>query len=347
MLDYDYTRNAIRSRAEMNDWHARHGEPVLEPELPIIDAHHHIWTHPGREYSAEDMLANANLGHNIVATVFIEGSSQHLSDGPVELRPTGETGFVVRNVSCLPEKGDRIAAAIVGHADLRLGKGLAPVLDAHIALAGGRFRGIRQHLRWDASGIGMFGRADPAHLAADAAFRAGFSLLASRQLSFDAWAFHHQLDEIADLARAFPDTTVIVNHVGGPLGVGPYSNRRNEIFLEWREGIKALAGCPNVAMKLGGLGMLYYGFGFHRRDTPPNSLDLASAWRPYVMTCIDCFGVGRCMFESNFPVDGQSTSYLVLWNAFKRITKDFTAEEKLDLYCRSAASAYKITSTKF
>lgn len=345
--NYDFTRNAVRSRAEMADWHARYAEPVLEADLPIVDAHHHIWTHSGREYSAEDVLADTNAGHNIVASVFIEGSSEHLKDGPAAMRPTGETVFVLREVSRLPTKRDRIAAAIVGHADLRLGERLAPVLDAHIELAGGRFRGIRHHLRWDAAGIGMFGRADPAHLASDASFRTGFSLLSSRQLSFDAWAFHHQLGEIVDLAQSFPETTIIVNHVGGPLGVGPYSNRRSEIFLEWRESIKSLARCPNIVMKLGGLGMLYYGFDFHRREMPPSSIELALAWRPYIVTCVDYFGVERCMFESNFPVDGQSCSYSVLWNAFKRITENFSGEDKRHLYSECASRIYNTKGIKY
>ncbi len=219
------------------------------------------------------------------------------------------------------------------------------VLEAQLAVGGGRFRGIRYGVAWDGSdAVGKFAsRVIPPHLARDPRFREGFAQLGSLGLSFESWQYHPQLPDAIDLARAFPDTTIILNHVGGVLGVGPYAGRRQEILAGWRKDIVELAKCPNVNVKLGGIGMTSFGFDFHERDVPPSSEELAAAWRQYIEPCIEAFGASRCMFESNFPPDKQSCGCTELWNAFKRITAGATAAEKTALYSGTAARVYRLT----
>ncbi|MBT4687863.1 MAG: amidohydrolase family protein, partial [Rhodospirillaceae bacterium] len=173
----------------------------------------------------------------------------------------------------------------------------------------------------------------------------GFAQLAPLNMSFDAWFYHPQISELTDLARAFPETPIVMDHVGAPLGIGPYAGRRDEIFASWAKDISALAQCPNVHVKLGGLAMKLTGFGHHKLDVPPPSDVLAEAWKPYLMHCIEAFGPDRCMFESNFPVDKASCAYTTLWNAFKRVAADFGASEKAALFHDTAARFYRIQET--
>jgi predicted TIM-barrel fold metal-dependent hydrolase len=346
----EYGGIVYRNDADLKAWLAkRPTEAALEPELPIIDPHHHLWDTPHRgSYFLPDLLADIGEGHAIVATVYLECQSMYRKHGPEEMAPVGEVEFV-NGVAAMSASGNygpcRVAEGIVGYADLRLGARVRDVLEAEIAAGGGRFRGIRQGLAWDGDpSVGKFAsRVIPAHMARDSGFREGFGQLAKLGLSFEAWQYHPQLPDAVDLARAFPDTTIILNHVGGVLGVGPYSGRRPEILSAWKENIKALAGCPNVNVKLGGVGMTSFGFAFHERDVPPSSEELAAAWRQYIEPCIEAFGVNRCMFESNFPPDKQSGGYTELWNAFKRITAGASAAEKTALYSGTAARVYRLT----
>jgi L-fuconolactonase len=332
------------------EWLARVQEEVLEPGLPIIDPHHHLWdtAHRG-QYFLPDLLSDIGGGHNIVATVFLECQAMYRAHGPEEMAPVGEVEFV-NGIAAMSASGNygpcRVAEAIIGYADLRLGARVRDVLEAEIAAGNGRFRGIRMGVSWDGDDrVGKFAsRIVPPHLVRDATFREGFAQLAKLGLSFESWQYHPQLSDAADLARAFPDTTIILNHVGGVLGVGPYSGRRTEILAEWNADIRELAKCPNVNVKLGGIGMTSFGFEFHEREIPPSSQDLADAWRQYVEPCIEAFGVNRCMFESNFPPDKQSGGYTELWNAFKRITAGASAPEKKALYSGTAARVYRITA---
>jgi predicted TIM-barrel fold metal-dependent hydrolase len=324
-------------------------EAALEPDLPIIDPHHHLWDTPERgRYFLPDLLADIGGGHAIVSTVFLECQAMYRQRGPAEMAPVGEVEFV-NGIAAMSASGNygpcRVAEGIVGYADVRAGARVRDVLEAEIAAGGGRFRGIRHGVSWDGSeSIGKFvSRAVPPHLVRDSAFREGFAQLAKLGLSFESWQYHPQLPDAIDLARAFPDTTIILNHVGGVLGVGPYSGRRQEILATWRRDIARLAECPNVNVKLGGMGMTSFGFDFHERDTPPSSEELAAAWRQYVEPCIESFGVNRCMFESNFPPDKQSCGYTELWNAFKRITAGASAAEKTALFSGTAARVYRLT----
>lgn len=326
------------------DWLARRQEEVIDPDLPIIDPHHHLWDRPGDPYLLPELLADTGTGHRIAATLFVECRAMYRARGPAELRSLGETEFVngIAAMSASGAYGPTLACAgIIGNVDLRIGSRAGPVLEAHMARAGNRFRGIRNVSAWHAGDeIKATTANPPPGLLRDRAFREGFACLAPRGLTFDAWLLHTQLDDMLDLARAFPDTVMVLDHVGGPIGIGPYAGRRDEVFAVWSAGIRELAACTNVNVKIGGLAMRVTGFTFHERDLPPSSEELAAAWRPYVETCIGAFGVDRCMFESNFPVDKGMCSYQVLWNAFKRLTAGASAAEKAALFHDTAARVY-------
>jgi predicted TIM-barrel fold metal-dependent hydrolase len=334
------------------DWLALTIETPLEPDLPICDPHHHLWDgRSGRvapRYLLDEILADARSGHNVVSTVFIECASMFKTDGPEAMRPVGETEFV-NGIAAMSASGlygpVRIAAGIVGTADLRLGDAVAAVLDAHLVSGGGRFRGIRLGGTWDASDAVPNHRTNPPRgLFLRPDFRAGFAHLAPRRLTFEAWCYHHQIPEVTDLARAFPDTTIILDHFGGPIGIGPYAGKADEVYAQWRTHIAELATCPNVVAKLGGINMAVNGFGWHRRDRPPTSEELVAATGDYYLRMVDRFGPARCMFESNFPVDKLSCSYGVLWNAFKRIGARFSREERSALFHDTAAHVYRLGS---
>ncbi len=321
-------------------------EETLEPDLPICDPHHHLWDFPNSRYLLPELLADVQSGHKVESTVFVECTafySVHLSEA---MKFVGETEFVT-GVAAMADSGRygpvRAGLGIASRADLAAGSSVGAVLDAHIRAGGGRFRAIRHAGGWDASPDVNNSHTDPPRgLYADKKFREGFAELGKRNLSFEAWQYHPQLPEVTDLARAFPGTKIMLNHVGGPLGIGPYAGKRNEVFAQWSRDIRELAKLPNVWVKLGGLGMAIYGFGFHKRDVLPSSRELAEAWQPYLETCIEAFGPERGVFESNFPVDGVSCSYHTLWNAFKRVAKGASARNKALLFRDNAVKFYRL-----
>jgi predicted TIM-barrel fold metal-dependent hydrolase len=323
----------------LNHWH----EEILEPELPIVDPHHHLWDWPNWRYLLDELLADLNSGHNVVATVFVQRGAMHRASGPEALRPVGETE-IANGVAAMSASGDygpsRVCAGIVGHADLRLEAAVQDVLEAHLRAGGGRFRGIRHIAAWDADASSC--NPAPPRLLADKAFREGFARLAALDLSFDTWLYHPQIEELTALARAFPSTRIVLNHVGSPLAMGAYAGRRDEVFARWRRSLRDLGTCPNVYVKLGGLGMVFTDFGFEHAQQPPSSEMLAAAWRPYVETCIAAFGTNRCMFESTYPVDKGSYPYAAYWNACKRLTRGASADETAALFSGTAARVYKI-----
>jgi L-fuconolactonase len=330
------------------DWLDRRKEAILEPELPIIDPHHHLWVRPGWRYMLDDLLADTSSGHNIIATVFVQAVSMQRDAGPVEMRPVGETEFV-NGVAAVCASGycgkTRVCSGIVGHANLTLGSRVEPVLAALARAGGDRFRGIRHITAWDAdTSLNLPAWPGPPGLLADKTFREGFAALSRFDLSFDAWVYHPQLDELANLARAFPDTRIVLNHVGGPLGTGAYRGKRDEVFPRWVASIKALSANQNVYVKVGGLGQIINGLGFNEQNEPPSSEMLATAFRPYVETCIEAFGAARSMFESNFPVDKVSYSYPVLWNSLKLLAKGASTPEKTDLFAGTAARFYRLNA---
>ena len=339
--------STFRQQVELNAWTKKRPEAAIEPDLPIIDPHHHIWEKELGRYLIHELAEDVNnCGHNIIATVFIEAGSMYRADGPRGMKPVGEVEFV-NGVAAMSASGKygktRLCAGIIGHADMTLGDDARPVLEALFAAGNGRFRGIRHGVTWDSGNAAKFGRRQPQrHQVLDPVFRKGFAHLKPLDLSFESWQFHPQLDDTADLLRAFPETNVILNHCGGLLGIAPHDGNRDEVFAVWRRHILALAKFPNLTIKVGGLGMTYCGWEFHLRDMPPSSEELAAAWRPYVETCIELFGPKRCMMESNFPVDKESTGYGVLWNALKRITQNYSAAEKLAMYRDTAARVYRL-----
>ncbi|MBI2736644.1 MAG: amidohydrolase family protein [Rhodospirillales bacterium] len=330
-----------------NDWVARRVEEALEPALPIVDPHHHLWQWPGNDYMFADLLADTRSGHNIVATVFVDCRSMYRKHAPKELRCIGETEFA-NGVAAMSASGLygnlRACAAIVSHVDLRLGAGAGAVFDAQIAAGNGRFAGIRYQTALDSDLEIHAARTKPMPgLMADTTWREGFAELARRDLTFDAWVYHPQIREVADLASAFPDTRIVLDHVGGPLGYASYTSRHAEVFAAWKASMAELARRPNVTVKVGGMGMPMGWFDFYKRPTPPTSQEMAAAFRPWVETCVELFGAERCMFESNFPVDKITSGYGVLWNAFKRLTAAASSAEKTALFSGTAARIYGLT----
>jgi predicted TIM-barrel fold metal-dependent hydrolase len=321
-------------------------DPILNASLPIIDPHHHLWTEAsgmGR-YMPAELLADAR-DHNIVATVFIECGSHYREDGPPQFRCVGETDFANRvaeahRLSNTP----RLCAGIVAHADLMLGAEVAALLEAHQAVSPTRLRGVRQCTAWDPDPQLVFPTLGTHQgMMNDARFRAGFAALARFGLRFDAWLYHAQLGELEALARAFADTTIVLDHVGTPLGVGRFADAQAAVFTEWQEAMRPLAACPNVIVKLGGLGMPFCAprwMGNNRGRALSESM--ADATRDYYLRAIDLFTPARCMFESNFPVDKAATSYRALWNSFKRITDGFSAADRAQLFHDTAARVYAL-----
>jgi predicted TIM-barrel fold metal-dependent hydrolase len=328
------------------DWLAQRKEDIIDPARPIVDPHHHLWDRGGQRYLIEEMVDDIGSGHNIVATVYVDCRSMYRAHGPEAFRPVGEVEFA-NGVAAMSASGGygpaAICAGIVSHVNLLLGEAARGVLEAEIAAGNGRFRGIRHSSPWDADPevAGIYAMR-PKGLLLDAAFRKGFACLAPLNLSFDAWLFHPQIDELTDLARAFPDTKIVLDHCGGPIGLGNYANRRDEIFKGWKASILDIAKCPNVVVKLGGLAMRLLGYDFHERPMPPSSEQVAAAWRPYIETCIEAFGPARCMFESNFPPDKGQCSYQVIFNAFKRIAADYSETENTALFSGTATDFYRL-----
>jgi L-fuconolactonase len=342
-------------------------EAILEPDLPIIDPHHHLWDltpllsvfpeplHPfvaavarTPYYTFQELRADATSGHNVIGTVFMECGAFYRSELSPELKVVGEVEFVngVAAQSASGIYGDfRACAAIIGHADMTLGDGAKPVLEALVAAGGGRFRGIRHQGAWDADPevLGPPFHAPPGLLASDA-FHAGFRHLAPMGLTFDAWVLEPQLGDVLALARKFPDTTIVLDHCGTPLNIASYRGTLCDTWDRWKASIQALAACPNVSVKLGGLAMAFCGMPEEGPEAGVSSEALAKLWRPYIETCIEAFGPQRAMFESNYPVDKWGASYATLWNTFKRITAGASAADKRALYAGTAAKVYGLES---
>lgn len=320
-------------------------EEVIDPVRPIIDPHHHLWRRSPL-YELDELWADTRSGHNIIGTVFVECGAEYRKDAPRPLRPLGETEYVAaiaalaRQNSC---QGQPPIRGLVCHADLLLGTEVVDVIDAHRELAPDLLRGLRYSTAYypDPPAVDRYaGRKEGVMM--DKKFREGFACLAPQGLSFDAWLLHPQIRELIDLAQEFPETTIVFDHFGGPLGIGPYENKQAEVFVPWKRDVAELAKNPNVVAKLGGLAMAINGWGWDQRDHPASSDEIVAAHRDYYLHTIDCFGPQRCMFESNFPVDKESVSYGVLWNAFKKIAIGFSESEKNDLFFGTANRVYRL-----
>lgn len=326
-----------------DEWLATHDEDILEPDIAIVDPHHHLWLRNGYTYLMPELAADMASGHNIVASVFAECHSMYRQDGPVEERSLGETEFV-RGQAAMSASGDfgppQACDVMFGNVDLTLGEAVEPLLHQHIEAAGGRFRGVRLSSGWDADEK-IHNVAPEPGLLVDARVLQAATVLSRMGLSLDSWLYHPQLDEVAELADALPDLTIILNHVGSPILGGPYRGKADEVFADWRVRIRRVAERENVFIKLGALPIRmpdYTG----DRTLPPGSEEVAEAWRPWMETCIEAFGSSRSMFESNFPVQKRWCSYQVCWNAFKRIAMHATATEKVELFAGAAVRAYRM-----
>ena len=328
------------------DWLAKAPpEAIIEPGLAVVDTHHHVWRDRGG-YMLGDVLADTASGHNIVSTVFIECRFQYRNDGPAELKSVGEVETVAamaRDCEINHKGKTRVAAGIVGYADLALGDRVEPVLAALIKAGDGRFKGVRNSAGWHADPIigNNHHGAGPGHYRRKD-FQTGLDRLTAMGLSLDALVFHHQHADLLALARACPDANIIVNHTGMPLGYGPFAGKQKEVLAVWREHLPDIAACPNVTMKLGGMMMRLASYDYNQLPAPPSSEALAAQWRPYIEPCIELFGADRCTFESNFPVDKMGIGYAALWNAFKRIAAGASAEEKAAMFSGTAKRIYRL-----
>lgn len=322
------------------EWLALRREEPLDPALPIVDSHHHLWVRD-QNYTERELTQDIKGGHNIVATVFCEGHTMYREDGDPALASLGETEYAA---ACAARARPGInIAAIVAMVDLAQADRVPELLALHAGAARGLLRGIRNVSAWDPDpGVTRSPRVPHGEMLEAPAFRAGFAHFARSGLVFDSWLYHPQIDRLRDLADAFAETVMVLNHTGMPLGIGSYAGRRDEVMANWKAGMEDLAKRPNIRLKLGGLAMPIIGFGFNQRELPPSSTELAQAWRPYIETAIDLFGVRRCMFESNFPVDKIGADYTVLWNAFKRITAGCSTHERNALFHGTASQTYRI-----
>lgn len=339
MAESNQTSGATRAA-----WRAALVEEVLWPAQRICDAHHHLWDHSDDRYFAADLVADLRAGHNIVQTVYVECESAYREGGSPAMAPVGETEFVVAHAAeAAALMGRPVIVGIIGFADLRLGRAVEPVLVAHLEAARGCFSGIRHAVAWDPSPeVVNHSLEPPPGLLLDPQFAEGVRALGARGLTYDVWLFHRQLPDIIELARQVPETTIIVDHLGGPLGIGPYKDRHAEVVAYCREQLSILATLPNVQLKLGGIGMTTYGNGWHKQPTPPSSTEIAAKWGDYMRWCIDCFGPHRVMFESNFPPDRRSCGYRTLWNAYKRIAEPYSQAERDLMFHDTAVAVYKL-----
>jgi len=326
------------------EWLALRQETAIDPIRPIIDPHHHLWRNGSSTYLATELLADTGGSHNVTHTVFVECRSKWDRDVDPAMAPVGETRFVAGEAAEMAERDGALIGAIVSHADLLLGHAVDEVLAAHETAGAGLFRGIRHATPWDQ---------DPAahdahtgsfeHMMRSTNFRAGAQKLAAMGFSFDAWLYHPQIDELVGLAQAVPELTIVLDHLGGRLGVGSYADRADEVLIDWQRAMTAAASCDNIVLKLGGIGMDdVYGTGWTGLDRPPSSEQVASYWSNDVRWCIDTFGPSRCMFESNFPVDRQSLPYAVLWNAMQIMADSYSPDEQDLLFSGTAATTYQI-----
>jgi L-fuconolactonase len=323
-------------------WLLKTKEDPLSPELPICDSHHHLWDMPNNRYMLEDLFRDIGGGHNIVRTVLVENESVRKKGMLSKMEPVAETvraDHITNFTICQRYGNTRVADGIVGFADFTFGSAVKEVLKAHIA-ASDRFRVARQLANWEEHNI-VTSSGDRG-LLLNPRFRDGFACLGALNLCFETFLFHPQLPDLVDLAQTFPDIIMILEHTGGPIGIGPYADNRRDVFEKWQSGMANLADCPNVRVKLGGLGMPFCGFGWNERSAPPGSAEIAETVAPYFLWCIEQFGADRCIFESNFPVDKVSYSYTVLWNAFKRVTEGLSSKERNALFYDTAVKTYRL-----
>ena len=342
----------MNNPTDLQGWLDQISEEIIDQDIEIVDPHHHLWPGPPRtegakaenRYLLEDLWKDTESGHKISKTVFVECGQGYYESGPDAMKPVGETKFVYEVAEeAKLDKSKAQIEGIVGHADMMLGSSAREVLEAHVEEGKGRFKGIRHGASWDESEEIRNSHSIPIrHIYLDSKFQQGIEQLDALNLTLDAWNYHKQIKELTELAKCFPNLKIVQKHFGGPLGIGPYKNKQEEVFSEWKDSISELAERENVYMKLGGLAMPINGWGWHKRELPATSDELVEKHGKYYLHAINSFGVKRCMFESNFPVDKRSISYPILWNGFKRVVRDYSLEEKEFLFSKAAAEFYSL-----
>ena len=332
-----------------NEWITQVKEEIIDPQLPIIDPHHHLWNGDNQlagsfPYLIENLNEDTFSGHNIVGTIFMECAQGYYLNGEEKYKPVGETEFVInliKDSKKLPESTNIMG--IIGYANLMLGTDVKDVLDEHLSKGEGLFKGIRHAAGWDKNNEIHNSHSNPIeNIYYDKNFIKGAEELINLNLTFDAWHYHHQITDLSIFAERYPELIIIHDHFGGPLGVGPYEGKREEIFKKWKDDISLLSESKNVYAKLGGLAMPVNGWNFHKQDKPASSDQIVDLHQQYYLHTINCFGADRCMFESNFPVDRRSVTYHILWNAFKKMVSDYSDEDKNKLFFKNAKDVYGV-----
>jgi predicted TIM-barrel fold metal-dependent hydrolase len=323
-------------------WLALGKEAPIDPEIDIVDSHMHLWDFSNPPYYADSYICDAQSA-GISSSVYVDCTMAYREDGPAALVPVGEVEFACeQGKSSVRDVG--VAAGIIGWADLTLGKDVGPVLDALEIAGNGHFRGVRTRATYDpdpAAGYGAMGVGPGLMLRDD--FRQGVEQLYARGHVLDLYAFHTQLHEVADLAQAFLDLPIILNHIGGPLGIGHYADIGDQVFADWKEGIAKVASCPNVSVKIGGFAISRIAIvPMQKRERPFSSLEIAAICKPWVDHCLVAFGAQRCMFGSNFPVDKVAMPMLTLVNAMKHLTEHLPVSDRKDFFASNARRIYKI-----
>jgi predicted TIM-barrel fold metal-dependent hydrolase len=324
--------------------HAAEPEPAVDPQRRIVDPHHHLWDRRGSTYLAEQLLADTRATHNVTHTIFVDCMAEYEENGPEHLRPVGETRFVAAQAAQTRAAGGTEIAGIVSFADMNLGAAVEEVIAAHEMAGTGLFRGVRYATAWSDHPEVRVGHTNPPErLMEDTKFREGIAALGAMGHSFDAWLYFNQLHELTAMARDLTDVSIILNHLGAPLGIGPYRDRLDDVTARWKASMVDVASCPNVSLKLGGIGMDdLFATGWRKLDPPPDSDLVVARWDDQVRWCIDTFGPSRCMFESNFPVDRQALTYSVIWNAFQKIAAVYDDAEQDEMFSGTAIRVYRL-----
>ena len=334
----------VQMKLDRLDWINLGEETPVDPNLRIVDPHHHLWERGGSRYLAEELHEDTSKGHNVTNTIFVECKAEYRPNGEEKFRSLGETEFVVKEAERLEELSETKISGIVAFVDLTLGEGLEEVLLEHDQCSSGLMRGVRHATAWSDDPEISIAHTKPAKaVMGSKLFLEGVSKLSTFNFTFDGWLYFDQLPELLHLARVTPETNIVINHLAAPLQIGKWAAIPQEVDEIWRSNLQKLAKCENVYLKLGGIGMdNYFANDWVNQKKPPSSDDVAAVWKEKILWCIEIFGTDRCMFESNYPVDRQTLPYSVIWNSFQKVTDSFTENEKSDLFSSTACNVYRV-----
>lgn len=320
-------------------------EEIVLPHLPVVDSHMHLWDRIGFDYFASEFLADVADGHDVRSSVYVECGMAYDAFSPDPMLAVDETRYAVKQAALGQGHTHKLAEGILGAANLLLGDEIQPVLEAHVEAAQGRFRGVRFRVAFDADPEA--GYHESGYLNENVLHRpellASARILARMGLTLELWGFHPQLADVKAFARKVPEVQIVLNHVGGPLGVGRYADMRKQVFAEWSQGMRALADEANVMVKLSGLGISRLGLRQAGGQAHTTSDQLVAAWGPFVRHCVETFGPDRSIFGSNFPVDRATASYRTLLNAYKKMLLDLSDDELRAVFAENARRTYRLS----